>query len=97
MARRIPKVSLEKLAKEKLAKQLIEDIDAIEIRVSQEVESGLSLEIVKGTIEFRLNYKISTKTFMVWFGGFAAAIGVVITILRWLMPILVGNFANPPP
>ena len=97
MANRIQKVSLEQIAKEKLAKQIIKDIDSIELEVWENVESGLSLEIGKRTIRLRLNYIVSTKKFLTWFGGIATAIGGGITVLKWLMPILVGYLAKPPP
>jgi hypothetical protein len=97
MANRIQKVSLEKIAKEKLAKQIIKDIDCIEIEVWENVESGLSLEIGKKTIRLRLNYIVSTKRFLVWSGGIITALGGAITVLKWLMPILAVYFAKPPP
>lgn len=95
MAGRIQKVTLEKIAKEKLAKHIVKDIDAIELEVWENVESGLSLQIGKKTIRFRLNYIISTKRFLAWSGGIVATTGGVITVLRWLIPILQGYFSRP--
>ena len=97
MAGRIQKVTLEKIAKEKLAKHIVKDIDSIELEVWENVESGLSLHIGKKTIRLRLNYIISTKKFLAWSGGIVATTGGVITVLRWLIPILQGYFSRPLP
>lgn len=97
MANRIQKITLEKIAKEKFAKQIVKAIDSIELEVWENAESGLSLDIGKKTIRLRLSYIVSTKKFLVWSGGIATAIGGGITILKWLTPILVAYLANPPP
>ncbi len=97
MSHRIRKVTLEKIAKEKLAKQIVKDIDSIELEVWENVESGLSLHIGKKAIKLRLNYIIPTKKFLAWSGGIVATMGGVITVLKWLLPILQGYFAHPLP
>jgi hypothetical protein len=97
MANRIRKVSLEEIAKEKLAEKFIKAVDCIEVEVSENVELGLKLEIGKKTIKLRLNYVVSTKKCLVWSGSIVTAIGGAITVLKWLLPILVAYFANPPP
>lgn len=97
MANRLQKVSLERVAEEKLTKQIVRDIDATELEVWENVEPGLFLVVSKKTIKLRLNYIGSTKKFLAWSGGIATAIGGVITILRWLIPILATYFAQPPP
>jgi hypothetical protein len=97
MAGQTQKVTLEKIAKEKLAKHIVKDIDSIELEVWENVESGLSLHVDKKTIRLRLNYIISTKKFLAWSGGTIAAIGSVITILRWLIPVFQIYFAQSMP
>ena len=97
MANRIQKVKLEKLAKEKLPKQTVKNIDSIDVEVWGKAESGLCLNVSRSSVEFRLSYKTSTKKFLAWLGGITATVAGVITILKWLVPILVVYFANPPP
>jgi len=97
VTRKIQKVTLEKIAKEKFAKQIVKDIDSIELEVWENVESGLSLDIGKKIIRLRLNYIISTKKFLAWSGGIVATTGGIITVLRWLIPILQGYFPHPLP
>jgi hypothetical protein len=94
---RIRKVTLEKVAKEKLAKQIVKDIDTIELEVWENVESGLSLHICKKTIKLRLNYIIPTRKFLAWSTGLVATMGGVITVLKWLLPILQAYFDHPMP
>lgn len=96
MANRIQKVSLEKITKEKLGKQVLKDIDSIEVEVWENVEAGLSLAISKKTIALRLNYIVSTKKFLTWFGGIVTAIGGSLTALKWLIPILIKHFTRSP-
>ena len=90
-------ISLEKLAKEKLKKQILQDIDYIDVEVWEKVESGLSLKIGKKVFEFRLIIKTSTKKFAAWLAGLTATISGLITIFRWLIPILVEFISKPPP
>ena len=97
MAHQIQKVTLEKIAKEKLSKQLTKDIDSIEIEVWENVEPRLFLEISKRTISLRLNYIGSTKKFLAWCGGIVATIGGVVTVLKWLVPIFVAYLTHPMP
>jgi hypothetical protein len=97
MANRIQKVSLEKVAQEELGKQTVNDIDAVELEVWEHSEPGLSLEVNKKTIRFRLNYSVSTKRFLTGLGGISAVVAGTISILKWLTPMLVAYFAHPPP
>ncbi|MBI5838989.1 MAG: hypothetical protein HZB19_02695 [Chloroflexi bacterium] len=97
MANRTQKVALEKIAAEKLSRQVIKDIDAIEVEVWEKVEPGLSLKIGKKVIELRLNYRTSTRKFIAWLSGIVTTTGSIIAVLKWLAPILVGYFAKPPP
>jgi hypothetical protein len=97
MANRPQKVSLEKIAKERLARQIVESIDTIEIAISENVEPGFLLEIGRKTIRLRFNYIGSTKKFLAWCAGITTAIAGAITVLRWLMPIIVAYFAHSPP
>jgi len=97
MANRIQKVSLEKVTIEKISKQIIKDIESVEVEVWEKIEPGFSLKIERKIIELRLHYETSTRKFLAWFGGIAATTGGVIAILKWLTPILVSYFANPPP
>lgn len=96
MTKRIQKVSIEKIAKEKLSKQEIKDIDSIDVETWQKLESGLFLKVSKRLIELRLNYITSTKKFITWIGAIATVGGAVITILKWLTPVLVEYFTKPP-
>jgi hypothetical protein len=90
-------VTLEKIAKERLGRKKVKDIDSIELEVWENVESGFSLEVGKRTIRLRLNYIVSTRKFLAWSGGIVATAGGVITVLRWLIPILDSYFAHPMP
>ena len=96
MADRIHKVSLDSIAKEKLANQIIKDIESVELEIWESAESGLSLEIGKKTIRLRLNLIVPTKKFLAWFGGITATASGIITALKWLVPILAGYFVKPP-
>jgi hypothetical protein len=97
VAHQIKKVSLERVAKEKLGKQKVKNIDLIELEIWENVEPGLFVEVNNRTIKLRLNYIVSTKKFLVWSGGIVTAIGGAITVLKWLLPILVAYSANPAP
>jgi hypothetical protein len=97
VARQIKKVSLERVAKEKLGKQRVRNIDLIELEIWENVEPGLFVEVNKRTIKLKLNYIVSTKKFLIWSGSLVTAIGGAITVLKWLSPILVAYYANLPP
>ncbi len=96
MANRIYKVSLDSIAKEKLAKQIIKDIESVELEIWENVRSGLSLQVCKKDIRLMLNLIVPTKKFLAWFGGITATISGITTILKWLMPILAEYFIKPP-
>jgi hypothetical protein len=97
MATNLKKVSIEKIAKEKLPKQIVYKIGLTDVEVWEKTESGLFFKISKKTTEFRLIVRTSTRKVMAWFGGITATIAGVVSIMKWLTPILVGYFSKPPP
>lgn len=97
MASRIQKITLEKIAKDKLTKQKVKNIDSIELEVWEKTDPGVFLRVSGKSVELRLNYSISTKKFFAWVGVITATITGVVTILKWLTPILISYYANSPP
>jgi hypothetical protein len=97
MTTKLKQVSLEKVAKEKLRKQTVCDINSIEIEVWEKTEPGLFFKISQKTAEFRLIIRISTRKMMAWLSFFIATTAGVVSILKWLTPILTVYFSRPPP
>lgn len=97
MKRKTQKVSFEEISKEKLRKQLIEDIESIDVEVLINSEPGLFVKISKKTTEVKLIISTSTKKIAAWFGSTILVLSAVVKIASWLLPILVGHFSKPPP
>ena len=97
MANQNQKVTLEKIAKEKLSKEILRYLEDVDIEVLEKIEPGFSLSIGKKDFTLRLIIKTSTKKFMTWLGGLVTTTGIIVSVLKWFTPILIGYFSRSLP
>src|SRR5690242_10267145 len=97
MKKTIRKVPLEKIAREKVRKSLLQDVDSTEVEVLINGEPGLSINVTKKTTEIKFILKTSTKKVLAWLSGSTIVLITVAKALNWLMPILAGYLSKPPP
>ena len=97
MGPRSSKSQLRKQARELLSGRLLDELDHIEIDVSPRLEPGLNLRIGKRAVEFSLALRTTTARFFGWIAGAVAMLGGVVTVIKWLSPVLVAYLSKPPP